>query len=240
MSSSSSAGTRSAWTGPTPRRISYAPLGGRARGQPGHRALEDVAVVLVDAERLARPLLRLEVAPDAERAVGVDAPRQRDPELVLLPHLARARAARIGDRGPEPLAGGAHDRLAEPDPLRVVGLVRVEIVALAAVPRRQHVVGVLGRLAPGRGQRDVQPDLLGIAQHLDPGEPVGVGPHRVVDPREVDLERAAAVGEELRQEERQLVHRERVLDRPRQLVPGVRVRRWGTCRPRTPPRRAAR
>src|SRR5204862_5514590 len=70
-------------------------LGGSARGEPWHRALEDVAVVLVDAELLARPVLRLEVAADAERTVGIDAPRQLDPELVLLPDLSGAGAAGV-------------------------------------------------------------------------------------------------------------------------------------------------
>ena len=98
-------------------------------------------------------------------------------------------------------------------------------MALAAQAHRQDVVGVLRGLAPRRGQRDVQPDLRRVAQQLDPAEPVGVGPHRVVDPREVHLERAAAVGDQVRQQERQLVHRQRVLRRPGQLVPGVRVRR---------------
>ena len=38
-------------------------------------------------ELLARPVGRLEVLADAERAVGIDAPGQLDPELVLLPDL---------------------------------------------------------------------------------------------------------------------------------------------------------
>ena len=49
------------------------------------------SVVLVDAELLARMRARLEVSPDAEGAIGIDAPGQLDPELVLLPDLARVR-----------------------------------------------------------------------------------------------------------------------------------------------------
>src|SRR5690606_2485871 len=64
-------------------------FGGRALGQAGDRVGEHPAVVLVDRELRPGPLLRLEPAADAERAVRIDAPRQLDPELVLLPHLTR-------------------------------------------------------------------------------------------------------------------------------------------------------
>ena len=96
---------------------------------------------------------------------------------------------------------------------------------LRAQAHRQHVVGEVGRLAPGRGQRHVQADLRLVRDRLDPREAVGVGPDRVVDAGEVDVEPPAAVLQEVRQQERHLVHRERVLLRPGELVPLVRVRR---------------
>ena len=57
-------------------------------GEAGHAVGEHPAVVLVDAHRRAGPLVALEELADAERTVGVDPPRQVDPELVLLPDLA--------------------------------------------------------------------------------------------------------------------------------------------------------
>ncbi len=103
-------------------------------------------------------------------------------------------------------------------------------MALGAVADRQHVIGEEGGLAPGRRQRDVQADPLLVGQHLDPREAVGVRPDRVVDAREVHVERAALLLEEVRQQEGELVHGERVLDRPCELVPRLRMRR-GVERP---------
>src|SRR4030095_9410745 len=54
-------------------------LGGRR--QAGHAVLEHPAIQLLDAQLLAGPERRLEVLPDAEAAVGIDPPRQLDPEL---------------------------------------------------------------------------------------------------------------------------------------------------------------
>ena len=96
---------------------------------------------------------------------------------------------------------------------------------LGAVPHRQHVVGEPGRLVPGRGQRDGAADLVLVTQDLHPAQPVGVGPHRVVDADEIGVQPAAALGEEVRQQERHLVLRQRVLQRPGQLLPHARVRR---------------
>ena len=94
--------------------------------------LEDAAVVLVDGELLAGASLRLEVPADAEAAVGVDAPGELDPELVLLPHLAGVDLPRVGDVLAEPLARRSQHGLAEADPLAVVLLVGVDVVPLGA------------------------------------------------------------------------------------------------------------
>src|SRR5262249_25086806 len=98
--------------------------------EAGHRVLENVAVVLIDPELLARLLLRLENLSRAEAPVGIDAPGELDPELVLFPHLAGIDVARVGDLLAEPLFRRAEDWLTEPQPLRIVRLVRVEVVAL--------------------------------------------------------------------------------------------------------------
>src|SRR4029077_11764006 len=64
-------------------------LRGRGR-KPGHAVLEHPPVLLLDSELLARAIRRLEVLPDAERAVGVDPPGELDPVLVFFPDLADA------------------------------------------------------------------------------------------------------------------------------------------------------
>ena len=117
------------------------------------------------------------------------------------------------------LGVAALHRLAEPDPAPGVRFVGGDVVALGADAHRQHVVGEPGGLRPGRGQGDVAADEIGVGQHLDPGEPVGVGPHRVVDPGEVGVDAAPARLQEVREQEAHLVVGERVLDRPCQVVP---------------------
>ena len=66
--------------------------------------LEDICVVFVDAELRAGTFLRFEILADAERPVGIDAPRELDPELVLFPHFARVHGARIVNVLAEPFA----------------------------------------------------------------------------------------------------------------------------------------
>ena len=157
------------------------------------------------------------------RAVGIDAPRQLDPELVLLPHLADARRL---VRLPRPLELAAlppqhlaQHRLAEADPARGVRFLRHEVVALGCVAHRQDVVGEPGRLAPDRREAGVALHHGLVHQHLHPRQPVGIGPHRVVDAGEVHGELAAALLQEVRQEERHLEERQRVLARHQQLAP---------------------
>src|SRR5690606_26102857 len=106
--------------------------GGGVVGEAGD-ALEQLRVVLVDADRGARSLLALEVLAHAERAVGVDPPRQVDPELVLLPDLALVELVRatVGIELPAlELGVAAHHRLAETDPAPGVGLEARQVVAL--------------------------------------------------------------------------------------------------------------
>src|SRR5688572_2474136 len=102
------------------------PLRARRLRQARHAVLEDPAVHLLDAELLPRPVRRLEVLPDAERAVGVDAPRELDPEFVLLPDLAEAgRLVRLPgevERLAASLERHAQDGLAKADPAGGVGL----------------------------------------------------------------------------------------------------------------------
>src|SRR5207245_9783778 len=101
--------------------------------QAGHAVLEDPAVLLLDAELLARAIRRLEVLPDAERAVRIDPPGELDPELVLLPHLPEARGLVRLPRAVEALTrllqGDPQHRLAEADPARGVAPLRHAVVA---------------------------------------------------------------------------------------------------------------
>ena len=175
----------------------------------------------------AGPVRRLEVLADAERAVGIDLPGERDPELAFLPHLAGIRLVGGVDLLAALLARDAQHRLAEPEPLRGVRLLAHRVVALGAETHRQDVVGEPRRLAPGRRQRDVQADLVLVGQHLHPREAVRIRPHRVVDAREVHVELAAVLLEEVRQQEAHLEERERKLPREEQLVPVVGRRRRG-------------
>ena len=94
-----------------------------------------------------------------------------------------------------------------------------------AVAHRQHVVGEVGGLVPGGGQRDEAAHLLLVGEHLHPAQPVRVGPHRVVDAGEVGVEPAAAVLEQVREQETQLVLRQRVLLGPGQVLPDAGMRR---------------
>ena len=160
------------------------------------------------------------MATDAHRAVRIDAPRELDPELVLLPDLPRIHAPRIARRRfSEPLARRAQHGLAETEPLRVVSFVGMDVVSLRGDSHGQDVVGKVGRLAPRGRQRHVQSHELLVREDVDPGEAVGVRPHRVVDAREIDLEPAAPILQQVGQQHRHLVHRQRILGRPVEIVP---------------------
>ena len=97
---------------------------------------------------------------DAERAVRIDAPGERRPELALFPDLAGVRLVGGVDGLAALFARDAQHRLAEAEPLRRVRLLAHRVVALGAEAHRQDVVGEPRRLAPRRRQRDVQADLV--------------------------------------------------------------------------------
>ena len=192
-------------------------------GQPVH-VIEDVPVVFVDGDLLARPVGRNEVIPHAQAAVGIDAPGQFDPELVLFPDLARVGLVGEVHRVAHAPPRLAQDGLAEPDPGAGMGLVADDVVAFAGVAHGQHVVGEIGGLVPRGRQGRVQSDLLLVAQRLDPGKSVRVGPHRVEDAGEVHGQLPAPLFQEMGQEEAHLVMGERVFLREMQFVPELLVR----------------
>ena len=204
------------------------PHGSSIIGQARHLVGENRFVVLVDADRLTRPRRALEPLANAERAIGIDPPRQVDPELVLLPDFARVELVSAGvgaELGSLQFGIPAHDRLAETQPLTCMGLKRRQIMALRADAHRQHEVGKPRRLRPRRRQCDMAADTLGVAQRFQPAEPVRVRPHWVVDAGEVRVELAPALAQEMRQQDRHLVVAERVLTRPRQFIPVLDRRR---------------
>src|SRR5205085_5673798 len=138
-----------------------------------------------NTQTLARSLTRFSKLAYAELAVAVNAPSQLQPELVLLPDLAGVDRARVRDLFTVARACGAQHRLTKAEPLRIVRLVRMYVVALRAVTHRQHVVGEITGLVPRRRERDVTADLFLVGQHLDPRKPIRVRPHRVIDAREI-------------------------------------------------------
>ena len=98
-------------------------LGGGLLGQPRHGVLEHPAVVLLQADLLAGAVGRLVVLADAQRAVRIGAPGDLDPELALLPDLARvglvgeldlpgpsARARRAAPAGGSPASARSASR----------------------------------------------------------------------------------------------------------------------------------
>ena len=106
-----------------------------------------------------------------------------------------------------------------------MGLLAHRVVSLGAKAHRQDVVRKPRGLAPRRRQRDMKSDLGVILEHLHPREAVWIGPQRVVNAREVHVELAAALLQEVRQQETHLVEGERKLLREQQLVPVLRSRR---------------
>src|SRR5437588_12590007 len=56
----------------------------------GDAILEDPAVVLADLQLLARTIRRLKVLAYSQRAIGINAPRKLNPELIFFPDLAQS------------------------------------------------------------------------------------------------------------------------------------------------------
>ena len=84
-----------------------------------------------DAERSVAPL---EPAPDAQRAVGVDVPGEVDPELGLLPNLARIRLVGPVEGLAVPLSGHPKHGLSKAEPLPRVGFVGMGVMTLGGDP----------------------------------------------------------------------------------------------------------
>src|SRR6266540_5115660 len=68
-------------------------------------------------------------------------------------------------------------------------------------------------------------DQILVRQYVDPGESVGIGPYRVVNAREIEIEFGATVLQQVGQQERHFMHRQRILSGPGDLIPHPWVRR---------------
>ncbi len=190
--------------------------------------LEQVRVVLVDGERCTGLLDGLEMLADTERSIRVDLPREIDPEFVFFPHFAGIHLVGAVHRLALLLGVCLHHRLTEADPTSEVRLVRRDVVSFACNAHRQHVVGEPCGFTPDRREGHVTPDEILVGEGLQPREAVGVRPDRVVHAREVRVQFAATVLQEMRQQNRQFVVRERILLGPREFVPvAVRMRVLG-------------
>src|SRR5262249_38016074 len=143
------------------------------RGRQSRNAvLKDPAVVFADAEFFAGTIRRLKVLAYPERAVGVDAPGEFDPELVFLPDFAQSGLTmRFVGKVELPATifqSHAQHRLAETDPACGVRLLAHEIVALGSMAHRQDVIGEPGRLAPGRRKTGMTFNCALVAESFNP------------------------------------------------------------------------
>src|SRR5215469_17988330 len=97
-------------------------LGSSSLRKSRHAVLENPPVVFADLELLPGPIGRFEVLADAHRAIGINTPREFDPELILLPHFSEPRLAMRLIRKVEFLAlvfqGNAQHGLSKSDPSR--------------------------------------------------------------------------------------------------------------------------
>ena len=159
---------------------------------------------------------------NAERSIGIDPPGEFDPEFVFLPHLTRIGVTRVVNGPSHPVAEHPQHRLPEPDPLGCVGLVGVEVVPLASQPYRQDVVGEPRGFTPDRRESRMALDERLVLEYFHPRETIRIGPHRVVNPREIDGQLSASLFEEMGKQEGHLVEGQRELLRPTQLIPLVR------------------
>ena len=98
-------------------------------------------------------------------------------------------------------------------------------MALGTESHGQNIIGKPRGLAPGGRERGVQADFFFVAQHLDPGEAVGISPDRIEDAREISLDAAAAFFQKVRQQKRHFMRAQRPLLRIEQFVPAFLRRR---------------
>ena len=175
--------------------------------QTRNRVFKDPSVIFIDAESCAGFLSGFNKLPDAQASVAIDAPGQLHPEFIFFPDLAGIHFAGIVHLVTITLSRGAHHRLAKTEPLRVMGLVRMNVVTLRPQAHRQNVISEVRSFIPHRCERHVTTDQIFVSQCFDPGEAVGIRPHRVVNARKVSIEFAASVFQKMRQKKRHLVHR---------------------------------
>src|SRR5262249_31723593 len=109
-------------------------------GQSRYAILENPAVVFFNSEFLTRAVGRFEELADAHGAVGIDSPRQLDPEFVFFPNFAETGFAMGFPRGIESLPFllecDTHHRLAETDPSCGMSFLAEQIMPLRCKTHR--------------------------------------------------------------------------------------------------------
>ena len=120
--------------------------------QARHTIFKDPAVVFFNAQFFAGAIGRLEVFTNTQASIGVDAPGQLYPELVLFPNLARVGLISILHRFSMPLFIDTQHRLAIANPASCMGLLAHQVVPFTAHSHRQYIVRVPCCLTPDRSQ----------------------------------------------------------------------------------------
>ena len=92
-------------------------------------------------------------------------------------------------------------------------------MAFGAVTERQDDVGEDRGFIPGRRHGDMAADEVFVRKRFNPTEAIGVGPDRVVDPREIGIDFATTIFEEVRKQNGELISREWKFLGPEQFIP---------------------
>src|SRR5215472_4705950 len=108
-------------------------LGSGSLRKSWHAVLKDPPVVFADLELLPGAIGRFEVLANTDRAIGINPPREFDPELILLPDFSEPRLAMRFISKVEFLAlvfqGHTQNRLSKSDPSRRMCLLAHQVMA---------------------------------------------------------------------------------------------------------------
>src|SRR5580693_3873096 len=148
----------------------HEPFAGGGLRQTRNAVLKDPSVVLVDSELLSGTVRRFKVTTDAHRSIGIDPPRQLNPELIFLPNLAQSGLAMrfIGEVEflALPLQCQTQHRLAKTDPACSMRFLAHQVVTLGSMAHGQNIIGKPGSFAPGWSETSVPPNLALVGQGL--------------------------------------------------------------------------
>ena len=86
-----------------------------------------------------------------------------------------------------------------------MGLLAHQVVPLRGEPHGKHVVGPQSGFVPCRSEGGMHAHHVLVAKHFHPGKAVRIGPHRIVDAREIGVDAAAPLAQKVRQKKAQLM-----------------------------------